>query len=166
MQECFFCFPFAALCANEVMACAVRDGPKSWPEKWARKNEPNFGLLFTLWGTACFPCLPLKEHAHRPRGSQQRGACVVVDCSFTPHSCGKSDLSMTIVKPFYEGKSVLITGATGFIGKVLLEKMLRDIPGIATFYVIIRRCVFPLPHPTLHSCSKTILSYTSNIIPL
>lgn len=44
-----------------------------------------------------------------------------------------------LVKNFYEGKSVLITGATGFIGKVLLEKLLRDIPNINTIYVIIRR---------------------------
>jgi hypothetical protein len=44
-----------------------------------------------------------------------------------------------IVKHFYEGKSVLITGATGFIGKVVLEKLLRDIPNIGTIYIIVRR---------------------------
>lgn len=44
-----------------------------------------------------------------------------------------------IVKNYYEGKSVLITGATGFIGKVVLEKILRDIPNINTIYIIVRR---------------------------
>lgn len=44
-----------------------------------------------------------------------------------------------IVKNFYEGKSVLITGATGFIGKVMLEKLLRDTPNIRQIYIIIRR---------------------------
>jgi fatty acyl-CoA reductase len=44
-----------------------------------------------------------------------------------------------LVKQFYEGKSVLITGATGFIGKVVLEKLLRDIPNVGTIYIIVRR---------------------------
>lgn len=44
-----------------------------------------------------------------------------------------------IVKNFYEGKSVLITGATGFIGKVVLEKLLRDLPNIGRIYIIVRR---------------------------
>jgi glycerol-3-phosphate O-acyltransferase/nucleoside-diphosphate-sugar epimerase len=44
-----------------------------------------------------------------------------------------------LVKQFYEGKSVLITGATGFIGKVVLEKLLRDIPNIGKIYIIVRR---------------------------
>lgn len=44
-----------------------------------------------------------------------------------------------IVKNFYEGKSVLITGATGFIGKVVLEKILRDIPNVKNIYIIVRR---------------------------
>eukprot|EP00026_Physarum_polycephalum_P000213 Phypoly_transcript_00213.p1 GENE.Phypoly_transcript_00213~~Phypoly_transcript_00213.p1 ORF type:complete len:1213 (+),score=186.63 Phypoly_transcript_00213:2250-5888(+) len=44
-----------------------------------------------------------------------------------------------LVKQFYEGKSVLITGATGFIGKVVLEKLLRDVPNIGTIYIIVRR---------------------------
>lgn len=36
------------------------------------------------------------------------------------------------------GKSILITGATGFVGKVVLEKLLRTVPGIERIYLLIR----------------------------
>ncbi|KAJ3651065.1 hypothetical protein Zmor_017126 [Zophobas morio] len=39
---------------------------------------------------------------------------------------------------FFEDKTVLITGATGFVGKVLLEKMLRACGGVKKVYVLIR----------------------------
>ncbi|XP_075693909.1 fatty acyl-CoA reductase 1 isoform X3 [Rhinoderma darwinii] len=45
---------------------------------------------------------------------------------------------MTSIPDFYRGKTVLITGATGFMGKVLLEKLLRSCPGIKTVYVLVR----------------------------
>lgn len=42
-----------------------------------------------------------------------------------------------IVK-FYEDRSIFITGATGFMGKVLVEKLLRSCPGINRVYVLMR----------------------------
>ncbi|CAG9770344.1 unnamed protein product [Ceutorhynchus assimilis] len=39
---------------------------------------------------------------------------------------------------FLRGKNVLISGATGFLGKLLLEKLLRCCKDIGTIYVIIR----------------------------
>lgn len=39
---------------------------------------------------------------------------------------------------FYKDKSVFITGATGFVGKVLLEKLLRSCSGVKTIYVLLR----------------------------
>lgn len=45
---------------------------------------------------------------------------------------------MVVLANFYAGKTVLITGATGFVGKVLLEKMVRDLPDIEKIYIIIR----------------------------
>lgn len=39
---------------------------------------------------------------------------------------------------FYRNRSVLITGGTGFVGKVLIEKLLRTCAGIATIFVLIR----------------------------
>ena len=42
------------------------------------------------------------------------------------------------VPPLYQNKSLFITGVTGMLGKVLLEKMLRTTPGIRIIYVLIR----------------------------
>ncbi|XP_069479710.1 fatty acyl-CoA reductase 1 isoform X7 [Ambystoma mexicanum] len=45
---------------------------------------------------------------------------------------------MISIPEFYEGKNVLITGATGFMGKVLLEKLLRSCPNVKAVYVLVR----------------------------
>ncbi|GBM60440.1 Fatty acyl-CoA reductase 1 [Araneus ventricosus] len=39
---------------------------------------------------------------------------------------------------FYDGKSVFVTGASGFIGAVLLETLLRCCPGIKSIYILLR----------------------------
>ena len=38
----------------------------------------------------------------------------------------------------FAGRSVLITGATGFIGKVLVEKILRCCPDVNKLYLLVR----------------------------
>lgn len=42
------------------------------------------------------------------------------------------------VKEFYKGKTILISGTTGFVGKVVLEKLLRSIPDIKRIYLMVR----------------------------
>lgn len=45
---------------------------------------------------------------------------------------------MSEINKWYNGKNVLITGATGFIGKCLTEKLLRSNHDIGDIYVMIR----------------------------
>ncbi|CAH1114014.1 unnamed protein product [Psylliodes chrysocephalus] len=42
------------------------------------------------------------------------------------------------IPEFYENKNVFITGATGYLGKLLVEKLLRSCSGIRNIYVLIR----------------------------
>ena len=46
--------------------------------------------------------------------------------------------SVSNISQFYEGRSIFITGATGFMGKVLVEKLLRSCPGIKCLYLLMR----------------------------
>ncbi|TRZ01771.1 hypothetical protein DNTS_025599 [Danionella cerebrum] len=42
------------------------------------------------------------------------------------------------ISQWYSGKNVLITGATGFMGKVLVEKLLRSCPEVNTLFLLVR----------------------------
>lgn len=53
---------------------------------------------------------------------------------------------MVTIPEYYDGKSVLITGATGFMGKVLLEKLLRACPAVKAVYVLVRQKAGQDPH--------------------
>lgn len=45
------------------------------------------------------------------------------------------------ISTFYKNKTLLITGVTGFVGKVLLEKFLWSLPDIKLFLILIRNKV-------------------------
>ncbi|XP_014240707.1 fatty acyl-CoA reductase 1-like [Cimex lectularius] len=42
------------------------------------------------------------------------------------------------IPEYFAGKNVLVTGGTGFMGKVLIEKLLRSCPDVNTIYVLVR----------------------------
>ena len=46
--------------------------------------------------------------------------------------------SKSAIKTFFDGQCIFITGGTGFLGKVLIEKLLRSCQGIDKIYVLIR----------------------------
>ena len=46
---------------------------------------------------------------------------------------------MVSIPEYYEGKNIILTGATGFLGKVLLEKLLRSCPKVNSVYVLVRQ---------------------------
>lgn len=46
--------------------------------------------------------------------------------------------SRSEIQEFYSGANVLITGGTGFMGKILIDKLLRTCPTLSHIYLIIR----------------------------
>ena len=42
------------------------------------------------------------------------------------------------IPEYFSGKNVFVTGATGFIGKVLLEKLVRSCPNVGNIYMLMR----------------------------
>ncbi|XP_073965240.1 fatty acyl-CoA reductase wat-like [Choristoneura fumiferana] len=50
-----------------------------------------------------------------------------------------NDNRLSEVQRFFSGKNVMITGATGFLGKVLMEKLLRSCPGVENLYLLVRQ---------------------------
>lgn len=42
------------------------------------------------------------------------------------------------IPDFYGGQKVLVTGVTGFLGKAVVEKLLRSCPNVETIYVLLR----------------------------
>lgn len=48
------------------------------------------------------------------------------------------DMDTSLIPLFFTGKSIFITGATGFMGKVLVEKLLRSCPNVKSIFVLLR----------------------------
>lgn len=42
------------------------------------------------------------------------------------------------IQDFFRGRNVLVTGATGFMGKVLIEKLVRSCPDIGKIFLLMR----------------------------
>ncbi|XP_072751895.1 uncharacterized protein [Anoplolepis gracilipes] len=49
-----------------------------------------------------------------------------------------NDAADTFIPAFYAHRSILISGSTGFLGKVLCEKLLRSCPDVAEIFLLIR----------------------------
>ncbi|XP_052218054.1 fatty acyl-CoA reductase 1-like isoform X2 [Dreissena polymorpha] len=50
----------------------------------------------------------------------------------------RTEDTLPSVAEFYRDKNVFITGGTGFIGKVLIEKLLRSCPDIGKLFILVR----------------------------
>lgn len=62
---------------------------------------------------------------------------------------------------FYDGQNVFITGGTGFMGKILLEKLLRS-TNVSTIFLLIREKKGKNVHARLDDIFDNIVSF--NII--
>lgn len=61
------------------------------------------------------------------------------------------------IKSFFSGKNIFLTGGTGFIGKVLVEKLLRTFPDIGTIYVLIRSKKGKTPQERLEQVCQNVV---------
>lgn len=64
--------------------------------------------------------------------------CLVNQIEQTSPDGDKMTTSKSQIQRFFAGKSIFITGSTGFLGSVLLEKLLRCCPDIKRVYLLIR----------------------------
>ncbi|XP_050316285.1 fatty acyl-CoA reductase wat-like isoform X2 [Anthonomus grandis grandis] len=60
------------------------------------------------------------------------------------------------IQKFYKGRNVFITGGTGFMGKALIEKLLRE-TDVETIYVLIREKKGKTPHMRIDSLFDDVI---------
>lgn len=61
-----------------------------------------------------------------------------VDLNNKLNKTGGENRDLTPIQEFYNGSVIFLTGSTGFLGQVMLEKLLRSCPGISTMYILVR----------------------------
>lgn len=57
----------------------------------------------------------------------------------------------------FKGKSIFLSGATGFLGKVLLEKLLR-VTEVQTIYLLVRQKKGKTPKDRMHDIFNHVVS--------
>jgi hypothetical protein len=63
---------------------------------------------------------------------------LVVSSAWQPNMADTS--AVTSPNAFFPGRQVFLTGVTGFLGKVVLEKLLREVPDVGRIFVLVRSC--------------------------
>lgn len=86
----------------------------------------------------------LYKHPRGTEASSDRTGTLLTTL-FSGFRCPKMLNSCSEIAEFYRGRSVFVTGATGFLGKVLVEKLLRSCPHLERVYILLR----PLGDKTL-----------------
>ena len=84
----------------------------------------------------------LYDYGFRHCSHPCRGLLAPTKRSYSP-SAAPWGKAMARVQNYFSDKVVLVTGATGLVGKVLVEKVLRDLPHIQRLYVLIRSRTTP-----------------------
>ncbi|XP_077270764.1 fatty acyl-CoA reductase 1 isoform X1 [Temnothorax americanus] len=126
-------------CARTCSASSRACGPEDTPMKLERKRERNGGYVEE----------PGAERAHPSGTINAHGThCVELETDIkmgTTNAQTNSGHAHDEVHPrggsidaFFAETVILLTGATGFLGKALLEKLLRSCPRVATIFVLIR----------------------------
>ncbi|XP_068085001.1 putative fatty acyl-CoA reductase CG5065 isoform X3 [Anabrus simplex] len=66
-------------------------------------------------------------------------------------------LPATTIPEFYAGQDVFVTGATGFVGKIVVEKLLWSCPRIGNIYMLVRRRRGMKPQDRLREFTEHVL---------
>lgn len=61
-----------------------------------------------------------------------------VDLNNKINKMGDENFNLTPIQQFYKNSVIFMTGSTGFLGQVMLEKFLRSCPEISTIYILVR----------------------------
>lgn len=64
--------------------------------------------------------------------AERQGADITAADMVPPHT------EPSRIQEYFAGSTVLITGATGFLGKLVLEKLMRTCPDVRRIYILIR----------------------------
>lgn len=73
---------------------------------------------------------------------------------------------LTELQSFYKGKNVFVTGATGFMGKVLIEKLLYSCSDLNRIYILIRSKRGRSPELRIDEMFKLPVCITINHCPI
>lgn len=70
------------------------------------------------------------------------------------------------IMEFYKDTNILITGGTGFLGKVLIEKLIRSCEGVKSIYLLMRTKRGRNINERLEELVKSEVSYNVNLFML
>lgn len=56
------------------------------------------------------------------------------------------------------GKNIFLTGGSGFVGKVLIEKILRTIPDVGKIFMLLRKKKGKSPHDRIKDIFSNVVS--------
>ncbi|XP_076672852.1 fatty acyl-CoA reductase wat-like isoform X1 [Andrena cerasifolii] len=82
--------------------------------------------------------LPFVQSRYTVKMTSEGGNAYIDDISY---QCDESSIlnpEKSKIAEWFSHTNVLITGGTGFLGKLIVEKLLRSCPGITTMYMIVR----------------------------
>jgi len=67
---------------------------------------------------------------------------------------------MMSISDFYAEKTVFITGATGFLGKIVIEKLLRACPLVKKIYLLTRHRRGLKPQQRIDNLLQSMVGFT------
>ncbi|KAK9872053.1 hypothetical protein WA026_015303 [Henosepilachna vigintioctopunctata] len=63
---------------------------------------------------------------------------VSVEQRYSEQTSGRSDMKLSEIQKFFVGQTIFVTGGTGFLGKLVIEKLLRDCNDLKKIYILVR----------------------------